>query len=410
MSKKHSFPKDKIKILLLEAIHPAAVELFTDNEYVSIECLDDSPSPEELIKLARNAHIIGIRSKTNLTKEFFNETNNLLAVGCFCIGTNQVDLDYASKKGVAVFNAPFSNTRSVAELTIAEIIMLARKACQRSAELHQGIWTKSASGSYEVRHKTIGIIGYGHIGPQVGLLAEALGMQVLFYDIQPKLALGNAKATKNLAELLQQSDFVTLHVPETADTKNLIGQKELALMKRGSYLLNLSRGSVVDLNALAEAIQKEHLAGAALDVYPYEPASNKEKFESAVCGLPNVILTPHIGGSTLEAQKNIGIEVASSLVRYTDQGCTTSSVNFPIIDLPINQDTHRILNVHKNVPGVLSQINKIIAEMNVNISAQYLGTNQQIGYLIMDVGSNVSKKVKDAIDAMDTNIKTRLLF
>ena len=334
----------------------------------------------------------------------------MLAVGCFCIGTNQVDLAEAAKIGVPVFNAPFSNTRSVAELTMAEIVMLARRAAHKSAELHRGVWDKSAKDCYEIRGKTVGIIGYGHIGEQVGILAEAFGMKVVFFDVIKKLPLGNAVAQAGLDEVLKKADFVTLHVPETPQTKGLISKKQLALMKKGSFLLNLSRGTVVDIPALAEAIKTKHLSGAALDVYPVEPNSNAEEFKSELCGLPNVIMTPHIGGSTEEAQKNIGIEVAVSLTRYSDSGVTAGAVNFPTVELPIQSDSHRVLNIHRNVPGVLSKINTIVANMGANIQAQYLATKGDIGYLIMDVGPELSSAVKNEIDKLPENIRTRLLF
>lgn len=410
MARKYSFPKDKIKISLLEGIHPAAEAQWKGADYSFLDCQSAALSEDDLVAYLQDVHVLGIRSKTEITERVLRSAPNLLAIGCFCIGTNQVDLEVASQCGVAVFNAPFSNTRSVAELAIAEVVMLARRAAERSQELHAGVWTKSAAGSYEVRHKTIGIVGYGHIGPQVGLLAEALGMHVIFYDVQPRLAMSNAESVSSLAELLERSDFVTLHVPETPETKNMISARELQRMKPGSYLLNLSRGTVVDIEALAEALRSEHLSGAAVDVYPEEPKSNSELFESPLRGLGNVILTPHIGGSTQEAQKNIGIEVATALVRFVDTGSTSGSVNFPVIDLVPNEGTHRILNIHQNVPGVLSKINKLIADMGVNISGQYLGTNQHIGYLIMDVGQNVSRELKRAIDEIDASIRTRLLF
>ena len=407
---KTSFPREKLKILLLEAIHPATKKRFEDAGYVA-ELIKPALTEAELLKQIPDCHVLGIRSKTTLTQKVLEHAKNLLAVGCFCIGTNQVELDAAAIQGIPVFNAPFSNTRSVAELVIAEIIMLARKAAQKSSGLHAGIWDKSATNCFEVRGKTLGIIGYGHIGPQVGILAEAFGMKVQFYDVLTKLALGNSKQLSSLPELLGSSDFVTLHVPETPETKNLIAARELAQMKKGSYLINLARGTVVDIPALAEALKSGHLEGAAVDVFPYEPVSNEERFTSELCGLKNVILTPHIGGSTEEAQHNIGLEVASSLLKFVEQGSTTGSVNFPEVELPVvREGGQRLLNMHKNVPGVMRDINKIIAERGVNIRSQYLSTKGDVGYLIMDMEGDVSKEVKRDLDALSTSIKTRLLF
>ncbi len=409
LSKSYSYPKEKIKILLLEGIHPAAGDTFKEADY-GVQFRKTALSPEELLQEISQVHILGIRSKTEVKLPVLQEAKRLLAIGCFCIGTNQVDLGAAASRGIPVFNAPFSNTRSVAELAMAEVVMLARRADHRSRELHAGHWEKSAAGSMEVRNKTIGIVGYGHIGPQVGLLAESFGMKVVFYDIVKKLPLGTAVQLPSLKKLLDLSDFVTLHVPETPETRNMIGKKELAAMKKGSFLLNLSRGSVVDLPALREALLSKHLAGAAVDVFPREPKSGKEAFESELCGLPNVILTPHIGGSTEEAQRNIGIEVSSTLIKYTDTGSSTGAVNFPQVELPLLQDSHRVLNIHQNVPGVLRDVNHIVAEMGVNIRSQYLSTLNDVGYLIMDVDKNISRAVKAKIDALETSIKTRLLF
>jgi D-3-phosphoglycerate dehydrogenase len=336
--------------------------------------------------------------------------DSLLAIGCFCIGTDQVDLSSAARHGVPVFNAPFSNTRSVAELTLAEMVMLARRAAHKSELLHRGVWEKSAEGCVEVRNKSVGIIGYGHIGPQVGLLAESFGMKVYYFDILGKLPFGNASSVGSLDELLKVSDFVSLHVPETPETRNMIGARELGLMKQGAFLLNLSRGRVVDLNALREALEGGKLGGAAVDVFPDEPASNDEQFSCPLMGLANVILTPHIGGSTVEAQRNIGLEVAGTLLKFVEIGSTSGSVNFPQVELPLIRDSHRILNIHKNVPGVLSSINTIIAQMGGNVQAQYLNTMGDVGYLIVDVDQKVSQVVKSKIDELPTSIKTRLLF
>lgn len=406
---KTSYPKEKIGILLTEGIHESARRRFSEMGY-QVELIPDALSEEELIERIPDLHIIGIRSKTRLTPRVIENAKHLLAIGCFCIGTNQVELDAAAKSGIPVFNAPFSNTRSVAELTIAEMVMLARKAAWRSQRMHEGRWDKSASGSFEVRGKTIGIVGYGHIGPQVGLLAEAFGMRVLYFDISKKLPLGNAHPVGSLNELLAQSDFVTLHVPETPMTKNMIGEKQLAAMKAGSYLLNLSRGSVVVIDALKSSLQSGHLAGAAVDVFPTEPKSNEEAFDNPLKGLENVILTPHVGGSTQEAQRSIGEEVAESLFRFLEQGSSVGAVNFPHVELPVVEQQHRVLNIHRNEPGVLSQINSLIAETGANIAAQYLATQSDIGYLIMDVGPELSREVKHKMDLLDANIRTRLLF
>jgi D-3-phosphoglycerate dehydrogenase len=405
----YSFPKEKIKILLLEGVHPAAIERFREAGY-SAEALSHALDEGRLCDAVRSVHFLGIRSATQVTPAVLAAAKHLAAVGCFCIGTNQVALEEAARRGVVVFNAPFSNTRSVAELTVAEIVMLARRAAQKSMEVHAGRWDKSARGCVEVRHKTIGIVGYGHIGPQVGLLAEAFGMKVYYYDIVPKLPLGNAEAVGSLRDLLRMVDVVTLHVPETAQTKNMIGAAELAAMRPGSFLLNLSRGSVVVIEALRQALVSGHIAGAAIDVFPEEPKSNAERFESPLCGLENVILTPHIGGSTFEAQRNIGLEVANALIKYSDTGSSTGAVNFPQVELPLLGDSRRILNIHRNVPGVLRDINRVIAEMGGNIQSQYLSTTPDIGYLITDVDSSISPAVKERIEGLDTNIRTRLLF
>ncbi len=409
MTKQYSFPREKMKILLLEGIHQACVERFAQAGYQA-ELVKPAMSEQELMDVISSVHVLGIRSKTQVTPRVLERAKHLLAVGCFCIGTDQVALEEAAGRGVPVFNAPFSNTRSVAELTIAEIVMLARRAAHKSQLLHQGVWEKSADGCCEVRNKTIGIIGYGHIGPQVGLLAEAFGMRVYFYDIVGKLPLGNAAPVSTMKELLEVSDFVTVHVPDTAETRNLIAAPEIELMKRGAFLLNLSRGRVVDLEAVSVALRSGKLAGAAVDVFPEEPKSNDEVFQCPLTGLNNVILTPHIGGSTLEAQRNIGIEVATTMLKYIETGSTTGSVNFPQVELPLVRDSHRILNIHRNVPGVLSSINSIIASMGANIRAQYLETRADVGYLIIDVDSDISEAVKNSIDDLDTSIKTRLLF
>lgn len=407
--KEYSYPPEKVKILLLEGVSREAVDRFESAGY-SVEALSRALAPEELAERIGEVHVLGIRSKTEVRAEVLQHAKSLLAIGCFCIGTNQVDLNAAALRGIPVFNAPFSNTRSVAELATAEIIMLARRASHKSDLLHRGVWEKSAAGCTEVRHKTLGIIGYGHIGPQIGLLAEALGMRVLFYDIVPKLPLGNALSVGSLEELLAQSDFVTLHVPETELTKDMIGDQQLRQMRTGSYLLNLSRGSVVVVEALVEHLRSGHLGGAAIDVFPEEPSSNDEPFISPLCGLANVILTPHIGGSTVEAQRNIGLETSAALLKFIEVGSTTGAVNFPSVEVPVVHGSHRVLNCHRNVPGVLRAINEIVAELGVNIQRQTLATLGDVGYLIMDVDKSLSSEVKAKIDALEDSIRTRLLF
>jgi D-3-phosphoglycerate dehydrogenase / 2-oxoglutarate reductase len=404
-----SFPKDQIKILLVENVHASAHELFRAEGF-QLEVLKGALSEDELARRIEDIHVLGIRSKTRVTERAVAAARRLLSVGCFCIGTNQVDLGAARKRGLPVFNAPFSNTRSVAEMIMAEIVMLSRHLGDRVREMHTGQWNKVATDSYEVRTKTLGIVGYGHIGRQVGVIAEALGMRVLFYDIVAKLPMGNNRATKTLDELLAQSDFVTLHVPETPQTKNMLGAREMAAMRAGSYLLNASRGTVVEIDALAEAVRGRHLAGAAIDVFPEEPQSNSDGFASPLRGLPNVILTPHIGGSTAEAQEAIGREVGSALIRFINSGVTTGAVNFPHVDLPQTPGKHRILNVHKNVPGVLRDINRMVSERGANIAAQVLATDPEIGYLVMDLDQDVSRDVKNAVAALETSIRTRILY
>ena len=404
-----SFPLDQIKVLLLENIHPSAHEIIRGAGF-QLEIVSGALKEDELLQKLRDVHVLGIRSKTRVTEKALSEARRLLAVGCFCIGVNQVDLNAANKRGIPVFNAPFSNTRSVAELVIGEVIALARQLGDRSREVHEGRWRKIASGSWEVRGKTLGIVGYGHIGSQVGVLAESLGLKVVFYDTGSKLPMGNNQALPSLKEVLEAADFVTLHVPATANTKQMIGAPELAAMRKGSYLMNLSRGSVVDLPALAEALRSGHLAGAAVDVYPEEPESNSDGFQTPLRGLPNVLLTPHVGGSTSEAQAAIGREVGSVLAKFVNTGATTSAVNFPNVELPPIKGTHRILNVHRNVPGVLRDINRIVSEHNANIHSQVLSTDANVGYLIMDLDHDVSDDVKKAIGALPTSVKTRILY
>ena len=404
-----SFPVDQIKFLLLENIHPTAHGLVR-GEGFQLEILPSALKEAELTQKLRDVHVLGIRSKTRVSEKALSEARRLLAIGCFCIGVNQVELAAANKRGIPVFNAPFSNTRSVAELVIGEVIALARQLGDRSREVHEGRWRKVAQGSWEIRGKTLGIVGYGHIGSQVGVLAEALGMKVAFWDTGSKLPMGNNRACASLRELLQTADFVTLHVPATPATREMIGEAELKAMRKGSYLLNLSRGSVVVLPALADAIRTGHLAGAAVDVYPEEPESNSDGFETPLRGLPNVILTPHVGGSTSEAQAAIGREVGSTLIKFVNSGATTGAVNFPNVELPPSRGTHRILNAHRNVPGVLRDINHIVSECNANIHSQLLATDENVGYLIMDLDEDVSNEGKNAVAALSTSIKTRILY
>jgi D-3-phosphoglycerate dehydrogenase len=403
-----SFPKSSIKVLLLENIHPIAAEAFRADGF-AVETLKTALPEAELAAKIRDVHILGIRSKTQITPKVLDEARRLLAIGAFCIGTNQIDLAYANKVGTPAFNAPFSNTRSVAELILAEIVMLSRQLGDRVREVHSGKWRKLATGSHEVRGHTLGIVGYGHIGSQIGVLAEAFGMRVVFYDVMAKLPMGNNRSVA-FDELLATADFVTLHVPETAQTKNMIGAAELARMKPGACLLNASRGTVVVIEALAEALRSGHIGGAAVDVYPAEPESNSDGFESALRGLSNVLLTPHIGGSTEEAQEAIGREVAASLMKFINQGATTGAVNFPQVELAMPSRAHRILNTHRNVPGVLRDINRIVSDLHANIRAQLLSTDSEIGYLIMDLDQDVSQAVNKAVAELPTSIRTRILF
>lgn len=400
---------EKIKILLVESIHPVAKSAL-EAEGFSVDLISHSPSEGELIQMIKNYNVLGIRSKTNLTENFFKNSSHLLSVGAFCIGTNQVELEAANKYGIPVFNAPYSNTRSVAELVIAEMIALSRQLCDRSSAAHKKEWIKSAEGSKEVRGKTVGIVGYGHIGSQVSILAESLGMKVIFYDVVKKLPLGNASVRSSLHELLQESDFVTLHVPETAQTKDMIRKEQLQSMKKGSYLINASRGTVVVIEDLAQALRNKHIAGCAVDVFPVEPASNKEPFVSELQGLSNVILTPHIGGSTEEAQFAIGQEVADSFTRYLKIGSSSGAVNFPSVDLPITHGSHRILNVHRNEPGVLGEINSVVSRAGVNIKAQYLSTDSNIGYMVMDVEKADAANLMTEIGKLPRSIRTRVVY
>lgn len=405
-----SFPKEKIKILLLEGVHPATIRLFNDSGYTDIEQVKGSISEDELVKKISDIHLLGIRSKTQLSKRILESGSRLLAVGAFCIGTNQIDMNSAIENGIAVFNSPFSNTRSVAEMVVANCINLMRRTFEKSMAAHEGRWLKDSVDSNEVRGKTLGIIGYGHIGSQVSVLAESLGMKVIFYDVEPKLSLGNASAVKTMDDLLSQSDMITLHVPGMASTKDLIGESQLKQMKKGSVLINYSRGDVVDLQAIRSALQSGHLRGFAADVFPVEPQNNAERFESVVQGLPSVILTPHIGGSTAEAQENIGTDVATKLINFLETGSSTGSLSVPALSLPVQHETHRLLHIHKNVPGVLSEINGILSKLNVNILGQYLKTNNQIGYVVLDVDRSTPANVTDELKKVKNTIRVRNLY
>jgi len=407
---KTSLDKSKIKFLLLEGVHQSAVDTLLASGYTNIEYLKTALAEDELIEKIQDAHFVGLRSRTQLTRRVFENAPKLIAAGCFCIGTNQVDLKAAQEFGVAVFNAPYSNTRSVAELVIAEAILLLRNIPSKNFICHRGGWDKSANGSFEIRGKTLGLIGYGSIGSQTSVLAESLGMHVQFYDVVSKLPLGNAGQVRSLDELLATSDIISLHVPETAATQNMIGAREIGLMKKGAILINASRGTVVDIDALAAAIKDQSLAGAAIDVFPEEPKANGDEFISPLRGLENVILTPHIGGSTIEAQANIGVEVAEKLIKYSDNGTTTSSVNFPEVALPGHPHAHRLLHVHANVPGVLSAINRVFSDNNINIVAQYLQTNDKVGYVVLDINSPYSEIALEQLRHIEGTIRCRVLF
>jgi D-3-phosphoglycerate dehydrogenase len=405
-----SLDKSKIRFLLLEGVHASAVDALRGAGYQNIDYQPTALAGDELAEHIAEAHFVGIRSRTRLTKEVLAGADKLNAVGCFCIGTNQVDLSAALQRGIAVFNAPYSNTRSVAELVLAEAILLLRKVAQKSALAHRGVWQKSAGGSFESRGKLLGIVGYGSIGSQLSVLAEALGMQVVFYDTEKKLPLGNARQLDSLHALLQVADIVSLHVPETPSTRDMIGVSELERMKPGSVLLNASRGTVVDIDGLAAALRRGHLVGAAVDVFPVEPKSNDETFNSPLRGIGNVFLTPHIGGSTVEAQANIGLEVADKLIRYSDNGTTTSAVNFPQVALPEHPGAHRLLHMHRNVPGVMSAINRVFSDNDINILGQYLQTNADVGYVVIDVDKGYSELALSKLRQIEATIRTRVLF
>ncbi len=406
---KKSLDKAKIKFLLLEGVHQSAVSLLETAGYTNIEYHKKALEGEELLESIKDAHFVGIRSRTQLTREVLENAPKLNAIGCFCIGTNQVDLMAALERGVAVFNAPYSNTRSVAELVLAEAILLLRGVAEKSAAAHRGEWMKSATDSFEIRGKKLGIVGYGSIGMQLSVLAEGLGMEVMFADTVNKLPLGNATQV-SLSQLLSTADIVSLHVPETASTKNMIGTKQFEQMKKGSILINASRGTVVDIDALCDALRDKHLLGAAIDVFPVEPKSNNDEFISPLREFDNVFLTPHIGGSTIEAQENIGMEVAEKLVKYSDNGTTVTSVNFPEVALPAQDGRHRLLHVHKNVPGVMSAINQIFSENDINISGQYLQTNESVGYVVIDVDQAYSELALSKLKEVTGTLRCRVLF
>ena len=405
-----SYPKEKINILFLENISDVAVKQFSKAGYTNVKKISAAINEADLIKEIRNVHLLGIRSKTQVTKNVLQAADKLQAIGCFCIGVNQVNLVEATKKGVAVFNAPYSNTRSVAELVIGASIMLVRKILDKNIAAHEGKWMKDASGSHELRGKTMGIIGYGNIGSQVSVLAEALGMKVLFYDAETKLPLGNAADSKSMKELLQLSDIVTLHVPEQDSTRNLINKNNIRYFKKGAMLINYARGEVVDLNALRKALQAGDIGGAAIDVFPVEPEKNGDQFSTVLQGLPNVLLTPHIGGSTQEAQSNIGLDVSIKLFNYLEKGTSTGSHSIPALALPPQEGAHRILHIHNNVPGVLSQINTTLSRNKINIVAQYLKTNDNIGYVVLDVDKHLSKHALELLKKVHETIKVRMLY
>jgi D-3-phosphoglycerate dehydrogenase len=410
MDKTTSYPKEKINILFLENISDKAIELFKKNGYVNVKKLSGALSEDELVKQIKDVHLLGIRSKTKVTARVLDAAKKLQAIGCFCIGVNQVDLAAATHHGIVVFNAPYSNTRSVAELIIGLSIMLIRRIPDKNKSAHEGVWKKESKGSYELRGKTLGIVGYGNIGSQVSVLSEGLGMKVLFYDVETKLPLGNAYAARSLKELLSQADIVSLHVPETAQTKNLINKTTIKYFKKGAILINYARGKVVDLDVLARALQDGALSGAAIDVFPWEPEKNGDRFSVPLQGLSNVILTPHIGGSTEEAQENIGEDVSNKLFQFLEKGVTNGSHTVPAISLPPVEKGHRILHVHNNVPGVLSAINTQLSDHHINILGQYLKTNDDIGYVVLDVDRQLSKKALELLKGVKETIKVRMLY
>ena len=408
---RYTLAKSAIRILLLEGVHVSAVERLRAAGYDNLQTLPGALDEGALIEQVADAHMLGIRSVTQVSERVLAAARRLFCIGCFCIGTNQVDLVRAKRAGIPVFNAPYSNTRSVAELVLAEIVMLFRGAYEKSVLAHSGIWRKSAAGSHEVRGKVLGIVGYGHIGSQLSVLAEAMGMQVRFFDIEKKMAIGNARETASLDELLAMSDAVTLHVPETPVTRDMIDRRALNAMRPGSFLINASRGNVVDIDALTDALRRGHLAGAAIDVFPHEPAGRDDRFESPLQGLNNVILTPHIGGSTQEAQYNIGLEVAEKLIRYSDNGSTVGAVNLPEVSLPVNQGRVRFLHIHANVPGVLRRLTDVFAERHLSIAAQYLQTDSELGYVVIDTVGEVDRtELLADLRGIEGTIRTRSLF
>ena len=410
MTNKVSLDKSKIKFVLFEGVHQSALDTLHAAGYTNIDYYKKALDGNELKEAIKDAHFIGLRSRTHLTAEMIEAAPKLIAVGCFCIGTNQVDLNAAKARGIPVFNAPFSNTRSVAELVLGEILLLMRSVPRANAEVHRGVWNKSATGSHEVRGKKLGIIGYGHIGSQLSIIAESLGMDVYFYDIENKLPLGNAKQVRSLEELLSSCDVVSLHVPELPSTKNLMNAERIAQLKQGAILINAARGTVVDIDALAQALKDGKIHGAAIDVFPIEPASINEEFVSPLREFDNVILTPHIGGSTAEAQENIGFEVAGKFVKYSDNGSTLSSVNFPEVSLPEHEGTKRLLHIHENRPGILNKLNQIFVEANLNIAAQYLQTDPKIGYVVVDVETNDASPLLAKLKEIDGTIRARVLY
>ena len=407
---KTSYPKDKIKILMLENISDAAIKVFKDAGYADIKKISGALSEEQLINEIKHVHMVGIRSKTQITEKVLQHAEKLQAIGCFCIGTNQVNLNAARKKGIVVFNAPYSNTRSVAELVIGASIILIRKILDKNKAAHEGQWNKDAKGSFEIRGKTLGIIGYGNIGSQVSILAESLGMKVIFYDTVTKLPLGNAESRKTLKDVVSKADIITLHIPETQQTKNLINKNLLKQFKKDSILINFARGEVVELDALAAALKNGHLSGAAIDVFPVEPEKNGDPFSSPLQNIPNVLLTPHIGGSTEEAQYNIGEDVSAKLLQYLEMGATTGSHTVPELNLSPQEGTHRILHIHTNVPGVLSEINTTLSENKINVLGQYLKTNDEIGYVVLDIDKKLSKNAVELLRKVKGSLKVRLLY
>ena len=410
MLEKVSLDKSKIKFVLFEGVHQNALDVLHAAGYTNIDYYKKALDGEALIEAIKDAHFIGLRSRTHLTKEVLEKAPKLVAIGCFCIGTNQVDLAAAKQRGIPVFNAPFSNTRSVAELVLGEIILLMRQVAKANMEVHRGVWNKSASGANEVRNKKLGIIGYGHIGSQLSVIAESLGMNVYFYDIENKLPLGNAQQVASLEELLSSCDVITLHVPENDSTKNLMNKERIGQLKEGAVLINAARGTVVDIDALAARLADGSLRGAAIDVFPEEPASINDPFESPLRQFDNVILTPHIGGSTAEAQANIGTEVANKFVKYSDNGSTLSAVNFPEVSLPVHTKAKRLLHIHQNKPGILNKINQVFVDLNVNIASQFLQTDPKIGYVVIDVELDDAHAALEQLKAIDGTIKARVLY